>query len=52
MIAYADDLVVITLCKTKLEGVLNKMFIELKTMNLQMRFAFLKLLFSASRFIL
>jgi hypothetical protein len=39
-IAYADDLVVVTLCKEKLQAVLNKMFVELKEMNLQMRCIF------------
>lgn len=37
LIAYADDLVVITLSWEKLQTVLNKMFHELKKMNLQMR---------------
>ncbi len=35
-IAYADDLVVLTLCPKKLESVLNKMASELKKLNLQM----------------
>jgi hypothetical protein len=38
LIAYADDLVVVTLCQAKLSEVLNKMAKELKTLNLQMRF--------------
>jgi hypothetical protein len=36
-IAYADDLVVITLSATKLEHVLNKMAAELRKLNLEMR---------------
>jgi hypothetical protein len=36
-IAYADDLVVLTLCPKKLEKVLNKMAGELRKLNLQMR---------------
>jgi hypothetical protein len=39
LIAYADDLVVVTLCQNKLTEVLNKMAKELKTMNLEMRCA-------------
>jgi hypothetical protein len=39
LIAYADDLVVVTLCQAKLTEVLNKMARELKTMNLEMRCA-------------
>jgi hypothetical protein len=37
LIAYADDLVVIALSRTRLEEVLNTLSRELKTMNLQMR---------------
>ncbi len=40
LIAYADDLMVITLCEEKLQEVLNKMYIELKKLNLQMRCTF------------
>jgi hypothetical protein len=36
-IAYADDLVVVTLSAAKLEQVLNKMAIELRKLNLEMR---------------
>jgi hypothetical protein len=41
LIAYADDLVVITLCQAKLTEVLNKMAKELKSLNLEMRCALL-----------
>jgi hypothetical protein len=36
-VAYADDLVVITLSASKLEQVLNKMAVELRKLNLEMR---------------
>jgi hypothetical protein len=36
-IAYADDLVVLTLSAAKLQAVLNKMAAELRKLNLQMR---------------
>jgi hypothetical protein len=36
-IAYADDLVVLTLSASKLEHVLNKMAVELRKLNLEMR---------------
>ncbi len=41
LIAYADDLAVITLSLTKLEEALNKLEKELKALNLTMRFMFL-----------
>jgi hypothetical protein len=37
LIAYADDLVVITLDSSKLEQVLNKLAVELRALNLEMR---------------
>jgi hypothetical protein len=38
-IAYADDLVVLTLSASKLQEVLNKMAVELRKLNLEMRCA-------------
>jgi hypothetical protein len=45
LIAYADDLVVVTLDAVKLGEVLNKLAVELRSLNLHMRCVFLSYLF-------